>query len=79
MRSVMSLAETKKKLVRFIVATQRWPVDDDFERAFCPKAGQPAHGFCGWCDEHDKPRLECQCLRYHGSAESPSYLIRAGY
>lgn len=36
-------------------ATGRKPVDDDLERANCPKSGQLGHWACGWCNEKNLP------------------------
>ena len=37
------------------------PVDDDLERASCPKAGELGHQCCGWCKKHDGPMTQCLC------------------
>jgi hypothetical protein len=36
----------------FRAATGHDPVNDDLERANCPKAGQLGHHHCGW--DHDR-------------------------
>ena len=58
---VLSEQERQEK---FEKATGRLPEDDDLERAFCERAGDIGHMQCGWCLNHDKPRLECGCLIY---------------
>jgi hypothetical protein len=50
---------TKKK---FKEATGRKPSDDDMGRVNCAAAGTIGHYQCGWCEEHDKPRLVCSCI-----------------
>lgn len=42
--------------------TGRAPDQDDLHRCNCDKAGELGHWFCGWCQEHDKPRFMCGCL-----------------
>lgn len=37
------------------------PSDDDLERVNCSLAGYPGHLTCGWCTQHDRPRLVCGC------------------
>lgn len=37
-------------------------VDDNLERANCPKFGYAGHRLCGYCEEHNKPRTVCFCL-----------------
>lgn len=55
---------------RFEKAAGHPPVQDDLERANCPKAGQPMHVACGWCRKHDKPMAECmQCWARKSGAE----------
>jgi len=41
----------------WLAATGYAAVDDDLERANCPKAGQIGHHGCGWCSVCDKPNL----------------------
>ena len=49
----------------------REPSEEDIAQANCKVIGIPGHTFCGWCDEHDKPRIVCQCaagdVKYHHS------------
>jgi len=40
----------------------RRPVGDELGRINCPKAGMVGHALCGWCEEHDKPRIMCGCV-----------------
>lgn len=44
---------------QFKRATGREPVDDDLERANCPKQGQLGHRSCGWCLYDNLPRFMC--------------------
>jgi len=37
------------------------PTDDDLSQCNCAIVGIPGHTFCGWCEEHDKPRAVCGC------------------
>lgn len=41
-----------------------WGECDCYERAMCPKAGQPGHWTCGFCVVHDQPLDHCasECL-----------------
>jgi hypothetical protein len=48
-----------KTAEQYFEATGHMPVQDDLERANCPKAGEIMHVACGWCDKHDKPKAEC--------------------
>lgn len=47
--------------IAFYQATGREPQQDDMERSNCDRPGFPGHAFCGWCQEHNKPRFECGC------------------
>lgn len=40
----------------------RRPVGDELDRVNCDKAGTAGHAMCGWCEEHDKPRIMCGCI-----------------
>ena len=44
------------------------PVDDDLERANCQKVGEIGHFQCGICDEHNKPRFMCGCIKTNAKA-----------
>ena len=46
---------------KFRRAVGEWPIYDDMERVNCPKAGEDGHRQCGWCEEHNKPRMMCGC------------------
>lgn len=37
-------------------------MNDDHERATCPKAGSFGHFMCGACSEHACSRFECGCI-----------------
>lgn len=39
-----------------------FPKYDDLERVNCAKEGED-HKFCGWCDNCDKPRMQCGCKK----------------
>lgn len=39
------------------------PEQDDLERSNCDRVGSVGHSMCGWCDEHEKPRFMCGCLK----------------
>jgi len=39
----------------------REPTETELSQCNCEIIGIPGHSFCGWCDEHDKPRFECNC------------------
>lgn len=39
------------------------PVNDDLERVNCEHAGEFGHRYCGWCDDHNKPRFMCGCVK----------------
>lgn len=36
------------------------PIQDDLERAFCDRVGEPGHSQCGWCFECGKPFFMCE-------------------
>lgn len=51
----------EEKREKFVKATGEEPENDDLERAFCDKPGQPGHCYCGWCKKCDEPRFKCAC------------------
>ena len=44
----------------FEKATGHAPINDDLERANCPKAGEPGHYHCGWNQEKNLPRSQTE-------------------
>lgn len=40
----------------------REPSKKELDQCNCDIIGSPGHDFCGWCDEHDKPRSICKCV-----------------
>jgi hypothetical protein len=51
-----------KSVQQFYAATGYTPENDDMDRVNCTEAGNPTHSFCGWCNDHDKPRFICGCM-----------------
>jgi len=46
----------------FIEKVGREPTEDELSRVNCEIVGVPGHDHCGWCEEHDKPRIVCKCI-----------------
>lgn len=57
-------------LRHFTTAMGRPPRPMELNRVNCPYAGCPQHKSCGWCDDCQKPRLECN----HWTPDTPSTL-----